>query len=294
MDRIGIVVASDGDLFVTETGQNGGGMIFEIDPSADTIAPYAGTGNGGYSGDGGPAILADFSNNPGQLAMDAAGDLFVTDTDNNVIREINASGVITTVAGDGTPGYTGDNGPATSAELKTPTGVAVYGSDLYISDSGNNVIREVNLTTGVITTFAGDGLFGYSGDGGPATAAELNHPADLAVDAAGNLYIADTANQMIREVNPATGVITTVAGSGNDGIAATAGLATSADLAYPTGIAVDGAGDLFIGDSELGDRIREVVGDRLADGDGDAGPDHHDPPGLGRRGPLRAGRGLHG
>ena len=128
--------------------------------------------------------------------MDAAGDLFIADTGNNVIREVNhATGVITTVAGNGTDGYSGDNGPATAAELDDARGVAVDAAgDLFIADTGNNVIREVNHATGVITTVAGNGTAGYSGDNGPATAAELDCPAGVAVDAAGDLFIADTDN----------------------------------------------------------------------------------------------------
>ena len=152
--------------------------------------------------------------------MDAAGDLFIADTGNNRIREVNlATGVITTVAGNGTCGYSGDNGPATAAELDDPTGVAVDSAgDLFIADSGNNRIREVNHATGVITTVAGNGTAGYSGDNGPATAAELTSPNGVAVDSAGDLFIADTGNDRIREVNHATGVITTVAGNGTCGL----------------------------------------------------------------------------
>ena len=152
--------------------------------------------------------------------MDSAGDLFIADTGNNVVREVNAStGAITTVAGNGTAGYSGDNGPATAAELASPAGVAVDSAgDLFIADTGNNVIREVNLSTGMITTVAGNGTDGYSGDGGQATAAELNDPEGVAVDSAGDLFIADTGNNVIREVNPPRGVITTVAGNGTDGL----------------------------------------------------------------------------
>ena len=152
--------------------------------------------------------------------MDAAGDLFIADYGNNRIREVNlATGVITTVAGNGTAGYSGDNGPATAAELANPAGVAVDAAgDLFIADTGNDRIREVNLATGVITTVAGNGTDGYSGDDGPATAAELNYPAGVAVDSAGDLFIADSGNNRIREVNHATGVITTVAGNGDGGL----------------------------------------------------------------------------
>ena len=148
-------------------------------------------------------------------------------------------------------GYSGDGGPATAAELNSPTGVAVDAAgDLFIADSGNNRIREVNLATGMITTVAGNGTGGYSGDGGPATAAELDYPEGVAVDAAGDLFIADSDNNRVREVNLSTGMITTVAGNGTDGYSGDNGPATAAELNYPEGIAVDAAGDLFIADTD--------------------------------------------
>ena len=146
--------------------------------------------------------------------MDSAGNVFIADNNNNRIREVNrATGLITTVAGNGNYGYSGDNGPATAAELANPTGVAVDAAgDLFIADSSNNVVRELNHATGLITTIAGSGAEGYCGDNGPATAAGLWDPSGLALDAAGDLFIADTHNQRIREVNLSTSVITTVAG----------------------------------------------------------------------------------
>src|SRR5208282_1654899 len=155
-----------------------------------------------YSGDNGPATAAEL-NVPNEVALDASGNLYIADSDNNVIRDVNlGTGLITTVVGNGTAGFSGDNGPATAAELNDPLGVAVDASgNLYIADSGNNRIRELNHSTGVITTVAGDGTQGFSGDNGPATAAELNGAFDVTVNARGNLYIADTFNQRIREVN---------------------------------------------------------------------------------------------
>ena len=186
--------------------------------------------------------------------MDAAGDLFIADNVNNVIREVNhTTGVITTVAGDGTQGYSGDNGPATTAELASPTGVALDSNgDLFIDDCENNRIREVNHATGVITTVAGGGSPGEGiGDNGPATAAELAVPEGVAVDAAGDLFIADFGNVRIREVNHVTGVITTVAGNGTEGDSGDHGQATAAELFGPEGIAVDGAGHIFVTEIEI-------------------------------------------
>ena len=160
--------------------------------------------------------------------MDASGDLFIADTGNNVIREVvQATGNIITVAGNGTAGYSGDGGPATSAQLNSPRGVAVDASgNVFIADTGNNVIREVVQATGNIITVAGNGSAGYSGDGGAATSAQLNVPYDVAVDQNGDLFIADTGNNVIREVVQATGNIITVAGTGTAGYSGDGGAAT--------------------------------------------------------------------
>ena len=184
----------------------------------------AGNGTAGYSGDEEPAVSAELGS-PSGVAVDSSGNIYIADQQNNRIRKVDTSGVITTVAGNGTAGYSGDGGPATSAELDDPSGVAVDASgNLYIADSLNSVIRKVS-PSGIITTVAGNGYNrlgtgqpafndgGYSGDGGPATTAELNNPYAVAVDASGNLYIADTYNHRIRKVDT-SGVITTVAGNG--------------------------------------------------------------------------------
>ena len=238
-----------GDLFITDSIHN---AVREVDGSTGRIKTVAGNGAGNYSGDGGAAAGAELYD-PMAVAADTAGDLFIADSNNNVIREVNLStGVITTVAGNGTWGYSGDGGAATSARLFDPMGVAVDAAgDLFIADSGNNVIREVNVSTGVITTVAGNGTWGYSGDGSAATSAELNDPTGVVVDAAGNLFIADSGNNVIRKVNHSTGVITTVAGNYalGSGYSGDGGAATSAQLHDPTDVAVDAAGNLFIADT---------------------------------------------
>ena len=171
-----------------------------------------------YCGDGCAAADASLDC-PSGVAVDSSGNLFIADTGNNVVREVNCStGLITTVAGNGVCGFSGDGCAATSAELDAPTGVAVDAAgDLFIADCGNNVVREVIHATGLITTVAGNGVGGYSGDGYAAASAEFNVPSAVAVDTAGDLFIADSGNNVIREVNLSTGLITTTAGNGISG-----------------------------------------------------------------------------
>ena len=213
---------------------------------------------GGFIGEGVPATSASLRF-PRGVAMDASGNLFIADTGNGRIRRVDAAtGVITTVAGTGASGFSGDGGPATSASLSVPTGGAVDASgNLFIADTGNGRIRRVDAATGVITTVAGTGTHGFSGAGGPATTARLRFPKRVAVDASGNLFIADTSNSRIRRVEAAKGVITTVAGSGTHGFSGDGGPATSASLARPRGVAVDASGNLYIADTN-NHRIRRV------------------------------------
>jgi sugar lactone lactonase YvrE len=225
------------------------------------ITTVAGDGSRGYSGDGGAATKAELYY-PNGVAVDASGNLFIADVDNSVIRELGTDGIITTVAGNGTQGSSGDGGPATKAELLSPAGVAVDAfGNLFIADRASQRIRKVT-TDGIITTVAGNGTQGYSGDGGPATKAELLSPAGVAVDAFGNLFIADTWNQRIRKVGT-NGIITTVAGDGYTnlswlgGYSGDGGRATNAELNVPSGVAVDGSGNLFIADSS-NSRVRKV------------------------------------
>lgn len=221
------------------------------------ITTYGGTGSGGDTGDGGLATAAKIQNPQGQ-ALDANGHLFFADTDNHHVRRIDANtGIITTIAGDGSQGFGGDGGLATSAQLRFPHGVAVAANgDVFIADTQNHRIRRVDAATGVITTYAGTGSEGDSGDGGPATAAELDEPTGLAIDLSGRLTIADTDNHKIRRIN-AAGTISTIAGTGDSGYSGDDGPATTARLNHPEGIAYDIVGDLFIADTE-NDRIRKV------------------------------------
>ena len=219
------------------------------------ITTVAGNGTYSYSGDGGAATAAELSF-PFGVAVDATGNLFIADTENQRIRKVGANGIITTAAGNGYGGYSGDGGAATSAELQEPWGVAVDASgNLFIADQSNNRIRKVD-TNGIITTVAGNGTGGYSGDGGAATDAELDWPYGVAVDATGNLFIADHFNNRIRKVDT-NGIITTVAGNGTPGYLGDGGAATNAELSHPSGVAVDATGNLFIADY-LNNRIRKV------------------------------------
>jgi sugar lactone lactonase YvrE len=233
-------------------------VIEEVIAATGKITKVAGNGRAGYSGDGGPATAAELNGARG-VAVDSSGNLFIADTYNNVIREVSAStGIITTVAGNGTSGYKADGEKATSAELNGPYGVAVDSSgDLFIADTGNNVIREVSAATGKITTIAGNNTPGYSGDHGAATQAELDFPARVVLDGQGNLFVSDCYNNAIREIKAATGKITTVAGDGFYGYSGDGGAATSAELAEPVGIALDSHGNLFIADFD-NNVIREV------------------------------------
>ncbi len=222
------------------------------------IYTLAGNGSAGSSGDGGPATAAQL-NSPTASVVDAAGNLYLADQNNNVVRRVAAgTGVVTTFAGNGTGGYTGDNGPATSAQLRYPSGMTLDGAgNLYIADTGNYVVREVTMATGTITTIAGTGTFGLSGDGGPAISAQFAGPTALAFDGAGNLYVADQSNSRIRQVAAKTGVITTVAGSQQSGYSGDGGPATSAQLNLPNGVAADSGGNLYIADS-FNNVIRKV------------------------------------
>lgn len=194
---------------------------------------------------------------PGGLAFDSAGNLYIADTDHQIIREVNLAGIITTVAGNGVQAFSGDGGAATSASLDSPVGVALDTSNnIYIADTHNNRIRMVTSSTGVITTIAGTGTAGFSGDGGTATAAELDLPTAIAVDSKGNVFVADTNNFRIREISG--GKISTVAGDGSQGFSGDGGLATAAGLDSPNGVAVDSAFNLYIGDTH-NQRVRMVA-----------------------------------
>ena len=251
----GIAVDSDGNLYISDSGNS---RIRKV--TSGVITTVAGGGSGcpqqtNELGDGCPAASSQLSS--ASVAVDSAANIFVADQGNNRIRKI-SGGIITTIAGNGSFGNLGDNGPATSAQLGNPVGIAVDGAgNLYIADFANYRIRKV--TGGVISAFAGNGTFGFSGDNGPAVNAQLSYAYGVAADSSGNLYIADSNNSRIRKVSG--GVITTVGGgafgcpqqtnSSGDGCAA-----IEANL-YPVGVSVDGAGNVFIADYG-NNRVRKV------------------------------------
>jgi len=246
-----LVVDAAGNIYISDPSNQ---HIRKIN-TAGIITTVAGNGTAGYSGDGAAATAAEL-NNPTGITVDATGNIFVADYNNNCVRKISASGIITTVAGNGTLGFSGDGGYATAAELKNPEGVRFDAAgNLYIADEGNERIRKVT-TGGIISTVAGTGTYGFSGDGGAATAAKLGNPFDVAFDATGNMYIADGTNGRIRIVNTA-GVINTFAGNGTSAFAGDGGQATAAELYNPRRVVFDASGNLYIGD-QFNNRIRKV------------------------------------
>jgi hypothetical protein len=319
-----VAVDKKGNLFIADLASE---RIYKLDASTSNLTVFAGTGAGGYSGDGGPAIDATF-NHPFGLAFGPAGNLFVSDSRNNVIRKIDVSsgiietvagsgfgagpgdadacsavtpglkakktvlcnpfgiavdasgnlyftnatsqvlkvmestGIVSVVAGTGSYGYSGDGGPAVSASLSWLPGLALDGQgNIYVADSGNCALREIFASSGTITSVVGaptspySGTCGLSGDGGPASAALISGPYGLSVDAGGNIFLGDSVNNVVRMIAASDRNIYTVAGSyangqGVYGYSGNGGPAVSATLAYPLGITVDLAGDLYINDNE--------------------------------------------
>jgi sugar lactone lactonase YvrE len=241
----GIAVDTAGNLYIADYSNN---RIRAV--SGGTITTVAGNGVDGFSGDAGPATIASL-NGPGGVALDAAGNLYIADYNNNRIREV-SGGTITTVVGNGRLGFAGDGGPPANASLNGAGGLVVdAGGQLFIADYFNERVRKVS--GGIITTVAGQGGGTLWGDGGPATSAALLNTVDVVVDLAGNLFIADVGNNCVRKVSG--GTITTVAGNGIAGFSGDGGPATSASLNSPTGIALDAAGNLYIAD-QSNHRIR--------------------------------------
>lgn len=253
-----VAVDGSGNMVISDAANM---RLRYVTSSNNTITTITGTGDQGYTGEGDDASEATIWN-PFGIATDDDGNIYFADSQNNVIRKITTStGIITTVAGTGPAhaGFGGDGGPATEAKLHTPAGVAIDADgSLYISDSGNGRIRKVSAD-GTITTIAGTGASGFSGDGGPATAATFSALKGIAIDSDGNIFICDAGNNVIRKVTAADGKIQTIAGTpGSGGFAGDGSPATQAKLNNPWGVAVDSNGNVFIADTDNA-AIRVVV-----------------------------------
>lgn len=256
---VGVALDSAHTLYIADEVNE---RIRQVNWTTLVIQSVVGNGTAGYAGDKGTGTSAEL-NSPTGVCVDPSGNFYIADSANNVIRKVTSGDVITTVAGDNAlgAGFAGDTIAPTLAQLNTPSAVALDAAgNLYISDTGNNRVRKVTLTASTVTinTYAGSGGTVYSGDGLPATDASLSAPRGLAFDAAGNLYIADSGNHAIRKVNVATGIMTTVVGTGTLGYNGDNIPATSAQLNYPLGVAFDSAGNMYIADSQ-NFRIRKVV-----------------------------------
>ncbi len=250
IDPLSLAVDSAGDIYVAD---DGAGKVREILAPSGRIQRIAG---GGSAGDGGLAVKAQLYY-PSNLSLNQAGNLYISDF--TTIQRVDASGVISSVVGTANPGFSGDKGPATAAQIGLwPGGSAVdTAGNLFFADAVNSVVRRVDAATHVITTVAGTGTFTFSGDGGLATAASLFLPEGVALDRSGNLYIADLGNHRIRRVAAASGIITTVAGVGSPGFSGDGSLATGAQLHSPSDVGVDAKGNIFVADA-LNDRIRRI------------------------------------
>jgi sugar lactone lactonase YvrE len=248
-------VDSAGNTYIAD---NGNGRIRKVSAGTGLISTVAGTGITGYNGDGIAATSAEL-NGVNSIAVDGAGNIYIADYWNERLRKVSAStGQISTVAGNGTAGYNGDGIAATNAEFSGLDGIAVDSAgNIFVADYSNNRIRKVSASTGLISTVAGTGVGGFNGDGITAISAELNSPFGVALDSSGNIYISDLGNERIRKVSVSTGLISTVAGIGTPGYNGDGIAATSAEFYFPSGIAVDSAGNIYIADY-VNQRIRKV------------------------------------
>jgi sugar lactone lactonase YvrE len=247
IDRAGnlYVGGGEGDHFV----------VNRISPAGE-VTRIAGTGRQGFSGDGGPAVDAELGWTY-DLDVDAFGNIYLSDFDNHRIRMIDSAGIITTIAGTGRPGWSGDGGPATEARLEAPTGIFVDAlGNVYVAQSQSDVIRRID-PSGIITTIAGNGRRGYEGDGGQATEARFNAPEHVAVDGEGVVYVEDTGNHVVRRID-LDGIVTTIVGMpGGPGFEGAGGPATEALLYDPSGMLLTSDGVLYVADSG-NNRIRRV------------------------------------
>ena len=269
-----------GNLYFSDTFNH---CIRHVDARTDVIATVAGCGEAGYSGDGGPAVRARF-NEPYGIAVDKAGSIYVADRHNHCVRRIDgSSGIVTTFAGNGASGFGGDDGPASRAAMVEPNGLALdpAQSRLYIADVADHRVRVVDLASGIIWTFAGTGEAEHTGDGGPATAAGIHGARAVKVAADGTVYVLERQGSTLRAVDPHTGIIMTVAGTGARAYSGDGGPAIAAAFNAPKELAIDRDGNLLVVDTEnhairrvdLGARtVGAIAGSGRQGGDGDGGP----------------------
>jgi DNA-binding beta-propeller fold protein YncE len=247
-DPFGLVIGPDGALYFCEVGNH---RIRRLDLQAKTIATVAGNGERGYAGNGGPATGAAM-NMPHELCFDPNGNIYVVERDSHAVRKIDrATGTISAVAGTGEPGFSGDGGPATEAQLRIPHSIAFDGNgDLLICDIGNHRIRRLVLATGTIDTYAGTGETLPTPDGAPLAGTPLNGPRTIVVGSDGSLYLALREGNQIYRLDPAAGRIEHLAGTGEKGFSGDGGPAVGATLAGPKGLAYGADGTLYIADTE--------------------------------------------
>ncbi len=285
----GLAVGPDGRIFIADVWNQ---RIRSIDPGTGEIQTVAGSGARAYGGDGGPAVDAHLGN-PHDVSVDRAGRVVIADTRHGHVRRIDDKGVIHNIAGAAFQWDKGDGGPALSACLMHVLSVT-HGSndDVYIGDAGCGRIRKIDAKTGIITTVAGTGLQGYSGDGGKAIRARIGSPTAMKVDSSGHLYFADDRHHVIRRVDGDTGIITTVAGTGEEGYSPDGSRASHAAIATPRGLTLDGLGRLYFSDTG-NNRVRRINSDGRIEtvvGSGDYGD--CDQPVAARKAPLNQPHGL--
>jgi hypothetical protein len=245
----GVCTDAAGNVLIADEGNE---RIRKVTPGG-LIYNYAGNGTGAYSGDGGPATSACI-HDPMAVCTDAAGNLYIADEMNSVVRKVTPAGIISTFAGTGTAGHSGDGGPATSANFQSPMGLCFDAAgNMYVSDYW--WIRKIT-PAGIVSTIAGNGTLGYTGDGGPATSASFDNAKGICVDAAGNVYFSDQNNHRVRKITPA-GIISTYAGTGVFGFSGDGGAPGAAQLNMPTGLRMDVAGSIYIGDYG-NNRVRKI------------------------------------
>ncbi len=262
MNREMRAIVAVGLCLMTSTAASGAAAAEKADRKAGKvlISTVAGNGLQNYKGDGGAAVAASLSN-PRAIAVDTTGNIYISDSTNNRVRKVDAlTGVITTVAGNGTRDFSGDGGPAIKASLAFPMGLTVdQEGNLFIADARNHRIRRVDAQTGIITTVAGQGIRGLGGDNGPALSALMSYPTSVTLDKEGNLYIADSENGGIRRVDKKTGIISSVVGEGTPGAKTdSSGTPTIRGLfVAPVGLTYDGKGGLYVVDAFL-NRVKKV------------------------------------